>query len=483
MSFQSARFDACSIYSLLLLTCCSEPAIGDNCPNGVIPEQCSPVGTCLGPDVIAGDLSGVANYASEGGIEAFALAATACNIGNAQVNWVGATPEHPVLSQTMFKLKTLANGVTTFEQIGQSWVYHESSALSEALCCTGCQAADGSHLGVHCSSPHSASIIGTQTSLGPKWEVNAHSAIFPFPHANPTFTGSIARRLQVAIGDLEVSSATVRYFGAAQFVSPDDAAASNQDNNETYRPLTVTGSGSAWSANFSGTAQRTQQAIRAWGDTVPTVHEAQGSPAGDGLFILAEDVTALPGGSWHYEYAIQNMNSHQGGQSFSVPVPAGVSITNVGFHDVAYHSGDGPGNLNVSGVDWAAVVAGGAITWSTETFAQNQSANALRWGTLYNFRFDATAPPMSGNVTLGLFRPGIESWIALSTRVPAVPYGDLNCDNVVNTLDVAPFVLALIDATGYGQQFPSCSILRADANADSNVNGRDIAAMVDVLIN
>ena len=28
-----------------------------------------------------------------------------------------------------------------------------------------------------------------------------------------------------------------------------------------------------------------------------------------------------------------------------------------------------------------------SITWNTETFAQNQNANAIRWGTMYNFRF------------------------------------------------------------------------------------------------
>ena len=33
------------------------------------------------------------------------------------------------------------------------------------------------------------------------------------------------------------------------------------------------------------------------------------------------------------------------------------------------------------------------MTWSTETFATNQNANAIRWGTLYNFRFDADRPP------------------------------------------------------------------------------------------
>ena len=39
-----------------------------------------------------------------------------------------------------------------------------------------------------------------------------------------------------------------------------------------------------------------------------------------------------------------------------------------------------------------------------ETQAQNASANAIRWGTLYNFRFDANAAPQSGTITLGLWK-------------------------------------------------------------------------------
>ena len=40
-----------------------------------------------------------------------------------------------------------------------------------------------------------------------------------------------------------------------------------------------------------------------------------------------------------------------------------------------------------------------AVTWST-------ASNPLRWGTLYNFRFDADDDPEITTVTVGLFRPG-----------------------------------------------------------------------------
>lgn len=37
------------------------------------------------------------------------------------------------------------------------------------------------------------------------------------------------------------------------------------------------------------------------------------------------------------------------------------------------------------------------IPKASEAFAQNQNANAIRWGTLYNFRFDADQPPDFGS--------------------------------------------------------------------------------------
>jgi hypothetical protein len=46
------------------------------------------------------------------------------------------------------------------------------------------------------------------------------------------------------------------------------------------------------------------------------------------------------------------------------------------------------------------------MTWSSETFVQNQNANAIRWGTLYNFRFDSNKPPQPANATVGFFKIG-----------------------------------------------------------------------------
>lgn len=59
--------------------------------------------------------------------------------------------------------------------------------------------------------------------------------------------------------------------------------------------------------------------------------------------------------------------------------------------------------------------------------------------------------------------------------------GDLNCDAVVNTLDIEPFVLALLDPAGYATAYPNCQIALADISGDGMVNGLDIEQFVLLL--
>ncbi|MBL8879652.1 MAG: hypothetical protein JNG88_11085 [Phycisphaerales bacterium] len=373
-----------------------------------------------GPDVIVGDLTGPQNYTAANGYEALAIGSYSCNIGNVWLNWFADTNQHPVIGGNLFKLKQV-DGSWRFEQIGQSWLKHGFFALSNTLCCTCEQPTDGTHLGVGCADPYTAARNGSQGGLGPKWQVNASSGVFTYPPANPSYSGQTARRLQVRTTDLEPSSSSIRYYGSCMYVTPDDAAAGNKNNNESYRQVTVSGSGSAWTFGFTGSTQRMQAGIRAWQDSTNNVTEVVVDLTGDGRYIIAYQVTDLGNNTWHYEYAVYNQNSHRSARTFSIPIPAGVTVTNIGFHDVEYLNGDGPSNVNYSGTDWAAVVADGAITWSTETFEQNQSANALRWGTLYNFRFDANVGPTRGNATIGLFRPGTPTDFVFDANVPLAP--------------------------------------------------------------
>jgi hypothetical protein len=158
-----------------------------------------------------------------------------------------------------------------------------------------------------------------------------------------------------------------------------------------------------------------QPAIRAW--TGATVNRSEPDPGNDGFWFIGYKVTNPSSGVWHYEYALYNMNLDRAIESFSVPVGLGTNISNIGFHAPPQEPGwenDGTfNNQGYSSTPWTVTQVPDSITWNTETFAQNQNANAIRWGTLYNFRFDSDQPPGAGNATIGFFKTGSPMTVAI----------------------------------------------------------------------
>ncbi len=373
------------------------------------------------PDVIVGNISGRVRHGAVGGITAFSVGTTSCNIGTCWLTWVSSTNQHPVIAQNMFRLKN-----DRFEQIGQSWLKHGFEALSQTFCSASCMhSGTPERLGVQCSDPYSAATNGVQTQLGPKFEVNGFTGAFPYPPSNQTTGDAIYKRLQVHNVDLDpAQNAGASYFAEAQYVTPDDAAAGNGGNNASYRPLTVSGT-TSFDITLAGTTVQTKPAIEAWKAANAAVTLTQAQIPGDGQFYVASLATNLAGPTWHYEFAVHNLDAHQSAGAFSVPIPPGATITNLGFHDVDYHSGE-----PYSGTDWTATVGGDppTVSWVTTPFATNPNANALRFGTLYNFRFDANVPPATTSVFLGLFRPGPVSTLAVAAVTPRLCDGDGNCD-------------------------------------------------------
>src|SRR5262249_53837596 len=107
-------------------------------------------------------------------------------------------------------------------------------------------------------------------------------------------------------------------------------------------------------------------------------------------------------------------------------------------------------------------------------------ANALRWSTLYNFRFDAdVAPaPRSGEITIGLFKTGDPASVSASTIVPGVPAqpcpSDVDGNHTVNTGDL----LAVIN--NWGACPPPCPpACSADVTQDCTVNTSDLLAVIN----
>jgi len=393
-----------------------------------------------GPDVIVGSLNGVSNYSAVGGVEALSLGTTSCNLGDTNLSWISGNNQHPVIGGNLYRLKDYG-GWWAMEHVGMSWLKHGFFALSQSLCCSNCSSTSGSALGTGCSDPYTSGRNGSQGGLGPRWQVNANSGFFNYPPANPGWSGSSARRLQVATSDLEpTSSTTTRYYGEGHYVTPDDASWNNNDNNASYRRMTVSGSGSSWTFGFNGGTVREKAAIHAWGDSGvdPNVVLQEFDIGGEGHYIVAFSVTDLGSSTYHYEFAVYNMNSDDSFNSFELPIPTGVVISNPGFHDVTYRNGDGQSSINRDGTDWAFTQSATSIRWSGQTQAENNNANALRWGSTFNFRFDASTPPAGQVLTLGIFKGGGSTTAVV--RGPSAPpnFGNQFCNSSDGSLAACP---------------------------------------------
>src|SRR5437763_15182957 len=162
-------------------------------------------------------------------------------------------------------------------------------------------------------------------------------------------------------------------------------------NKASSRQYIVSGITQPYTFTSSGATVREHPAINAW--TGATVSQLEPDPGNDGIWFMGYKVTGPTAGVWHYEYALYNQNLDRSIQSSRVPLGAGVNLSNIGFHAPLQHPGwanDGTqGDAGYSSTPWNVTQDASSITWNTETLAQNQNANAIRFGTLYNFRFDA----------------------------------------------------------------------------------------------
>lgn len=87
-----------------------------------------------GPDVIVGELNGGGPYngwGASGGIGAYSIGTTSCNIGTEVLLWQANTVWHPVIPQNMYRLKD-----DRFEQIGMSWLKHGFCAIKPTSACS-----------------------------------------------------------------------------------------------------------------------------------------------------------------------------------------------------------------------------------------------------------------------------------------------------------------------------------------------------------
>lgn len=146
-----------------------------------------------------------------------------------------------------------------------------------------------------------------------------------------------------------------------------------------------------------------------------------------------------------------------------------------------------PGGDFVATVSASEVVAGpGTYTWDSTPALVADVQNMLDQPTL-NFGWiilgDESAPStVKRFATRSANDPIDRPQLTVAFIPPPIP-GDLNCDGVVNTSDIDPFVTALLNPSDYAADFPDCDIMNADLNDDGAVNTSDIQPFVDVLLN
>lgn len=429
---------------------------------GVVGVAGTAVASAQPADLMVTDLPSIQMMGFAEGKVAYAAGLSICNAGPGTGAYVATTNQHPVWGLGLYRL---VQG--RFEQVGVSWLRHPAIALAQS--CGVCAGGDGSSLGPGCADATSAGANAAQASLGPRGEVDAATGAFPFPFGDPQGpTGNaIFKRCQAMLGD--VSDTSALYFFEAHVVHPGESSAT-RENNATYRRATILPATAQ--AAPAGAARPGRAAIYAWRDhglgidqADPTIEVREVRIPGDGLVLVASRVLPVAGG-WRYLYAIENISSHRGVSSLRVP---GLGAHAPGFHDVAYHSGDA-----IDATDWVFGAEGGASWRTAHTQDQLPTANAIRFGTMYTFSFESPAPPVMGEATLGLFRPGAPSSLDVAAWTPRTCDPDVNADGNADQDDVA----YLVGVIGGGA---NPSAIDPDFNHDGNADQDDVSALIGVV--
>ena len=364
-----------------------------------------------GVDLVVGRIAGPQLRGSVGGQSAYSFGTTTCNVGTAAATYEALTPDHPLIGQNLYRIEE-----GRLEQIGMGWMRHTYLPLQQSLCCS-CNPAASGMLGPGCSDTNSSSTDANQAILGPRSQVNGFTGTFPYPFQTAGQTGdAVYKRLQAATADIEpIAHPSATYVGEVFVVDPMDAAASNGRNGYSWQLLNRNPfpTGGAYRFSSSGPTQPLEPAIYAWAAVDPTVSFHDVQVPGEGLFVAASHVIPNGDGTWRYEYAVQNINSDFSGQSLTVSVGT-ATISEVGMSFPEYHSGEPYTNT-----PWSGAVGAGSVTWACLPFAQDQNANALRFGTTYSFWFTADEPPAAGDVSLGFFKPGHPAAQIIQLDVPS----------------------------------------------------------------
>ena len=382
-------------------------------------------------------------WGMSGGIRAYSIATTACNVGDVDVQWMDSIKKAPIIGTNLFRMRSDGQ----FQQLGYGFVKYSFCALDEGQNgCPGSCSPNGTcdWLSPDCSDTYWATLNDGKNG-GAKWQIDPVTGAWPAGSVQgPTGDPTIRGRIQVKNTELQDGGAL--YFAEGQYLSEHDQFAGNIRNNWAWRPIVFT---SPTNIDNIGTTQMGDPAIYAWqananGVHIDDVHVVdEGGPGLDGLIFVGSRAVDLGGGLWRYQYAIQNGNSARGVGSFTLPLHcSGATVTDLEFHKPDYHSGSPYANT-----PWVGSATATEVTWATDDWSIDPDGAAIRWGTVYSFAFTADVAPSTSTATVGLFTPGTPSDVSATVVAPSgafVGYCTANANSTGNpsviTASGSPFV-------------------------------------------
>ncbi len=444
------------IGSTLGLTLVTAAAVGTGLLSAsAVPGDEGGAAGSVGADVAVCSIPSVYRWGTVSGYTGYSVGTTSVNLGDVDLEWYANNNRHPRIPYNAFGY---IDG--RLIQLAQSWCKDGFCAL-QLNECGSCQPAGNGCpelLGPGCSDPYSDSLNGQQSGLAPRSQCNPATGQFTYPPTDlEAAPATVGRRLPIRQLDLNPIW-NGRYFMDAFYLHPQDYESGNQLNNASYREFVVgTLSNSGYRLTMTGGTQLGKPGIFAWEEVSDTVEIETVDLPGDGRLFVAHDVVDNGDGTWNYEYAVYNLTSDLGVNGFSIPMAFGAEMVDREFHDVSSHSGEPYKTFN-----WAVSDNAGSAGWKTTEFAIDPDANAIRWGTMYNFTIVADTPPTSGAAELEIFKS--DDVVSVDVRVPSGtgnPY-DLNGDGSVDGADVGLFFSL------WGTSGPA-----GDFNEDGIVDGAD----------
>jgi hypothetical protein len=337
------------------------------------------------------------------------------NVGTGNVPWhsrfSGTFPpynndQHPFLVWALYRD---VGGV--IEMVATSDVKHAFLTINQN--CEPGACTQGHILGIGCEDVYG---VGTNSGhLGPRSEINAYTGVWA--HCNEPAPNTPSHYDQVApfctadngggsesefthrlvVHDSDLSVAGAKYYFASWYLVRDDV---NIFNNMGWREITPSFSGSTWTFGFASNFVN-GSALDAWvnplappAGSANAVHEEPGA----GTVQVAVKTTNVGRGFFKYVYAVHNHDFSPKVDSFSVPLPAGVTPSQVRFIDLD----------DVTANNWTATITpGDSITFTAPAGA------LMPWGTMFTFAFVANAAPSSGAVEVT--GPGLANPISVSS--------------------------------------------------------------------